>query len=74
MSKDTSGGVGRPGTAPGTVVQESDAGLVDRGPALPLSGGRPSRRPRRSAASRPAGTGARDGVRPRAAAAGVDQH
>jgi hypothetical protein len=32
MSKDTSGGVGRPGTAPGTVVQENDAGLVDRGP------------------------------------------
>ena len=32
MNKDTSGGVGWAGTAPGTVVQENDAGLVDAGP------------------------------------------
>ena len=32
MSKDTSGGVEQAGTAPGTVVQENDAGLVDAGP------------------------------------------
>ena len=42
MSKDTSGGVEQAGTAPGTVVQKNDAGLVDAGPCPYPEAGRPA--------------------------------